>query len=677
MQTAQRRPLAGPSHGTRCRAVALFFLGLWALVSFAGAAVWSVSAATDELALPTVTEVLEDQDGRLTLADVRSPGVEKFFRRADPKDGRPGASQWLRWTLRNTSDKPLLLWLDTGNRTLQHVDLYWPDATGTYQHWSTGSAHPFSQRPLPTTTFVFPVDLPAQQDAVVYLRVRSTGYLGVVLSPRLWQPDAYRTYAEREKMFWVLFVGLGIAFAATHFLLYTLTRDVNSVLYAAAVAVYVFGVGTGAGGYGAAYAYLWPDSPVWNQATWVLSIAFVSNVPCYFLIHLLELDKSQPRLVRAVYLMMAVVALNVGLQAVVTLGQWSGQERWLQWLFPAGGVPWSLIFGGTLLGIARSAKAGSRTAKIVLLGFFPTLVAGVVTAYTQIFLAKVYFEFLMAAVVFEWLAMSAAVADRFNQFRKERMQAQMALVVSLKQSEADLERKVTERTNDLELERSRTVSLLHNILPAEVARELSTTGKAHSARHESATVLFTDFNGFTQAAASMPADRMVAELNEVFAAFDDICDEEGVEKIKTIGDAYMAAAGLPKPCDDHAQRCVRAGLRMVAFVDKRNADSSFKWRLRVGIHSGPVVAGVVGKRKYAFDIWGDTVNIAARMESAGEPGRVNVSAYTRDLVRRDFECEYRGKVDAKGKGEVDMYFVAPNLRPCAPANAPAGLAVGP
>ena len=203
-----------------------------------------------------------------------------------------------------------------------------------------------------------------------------------------------------------------------------------------------------------------------------------------------------------------------------------------------------------------------------------------------------------------------------------------------------------------------------NIRPASVAEELAETGRSQPVEVKSATILFTDFTGFTQAASTMPADRMVAELNEVFAAFDDICDEEGVEKIKTIGDAYMAAAGLPKPCDDHAQRCVRAGLRMVAFVDKRNADSSFKWRLRVGIHSGPVVAGVVGKRKYAFDIWGDTVNIAARMESAGEPGRVNVSAYTRDLVRRDFECEYRGKVDAKGKGEVDMYFVStPNLRP--------------
>lgn len=210
---------------------------------------------------------------------------------------------------------------------------------------------------------------------------------------------------------------------------------------------------------------------------------------------------------------------------------------------------------------------------------------------------------------------------------------------------------------DVAVERERSMQLLHNILPAEVAEELSATGFARSARHDSVTVLFTDFSGFTQVASAMPADRMVAELNEIFGTFDDICDELGVEKIKTIGDAYMAAAGLPKPCPDHAQRCVRAGLRMLDYLEQRNRTSAFKWSLRVGVHSGPVVTGVVGKRKYAFDVWGDTVNVASRMESAGEAGRVNVSAYTYDLIRTEFDCEYRGKVDAKGKGQIDMYFV--------------------
>jgi class 3 adenylate cyclase len=217
--------------------------------------------------------------------------------------------------------------------------------------------------------------------------------------------------------------------------------------------------------------------------------------------------------------------------------------------------------------------------------------------------------------------------------------------------------RLREQNNLLEKERARARDLLHNILPAEVATELSETGKVRPVRNESVSILFTDFSGFTQASATMPADRMVAELNDIFAAFDDICDELGVEKIKTIGDAFMAVAGLPKPCDDHAQRCTKAGLRMAEHLEKRNQEAAFKWAIRIGIHSGSVVSGVVGKRKYTFDIWGDAVNVASRMESSGEVGRVNISAYTYDLIRAEFNCEYRGKVEAKGKGPVDMYFV--------------------
>lgn len=213
------------------------------------------------------------------------------------------------------------------------------------------------------------------------------------------------------------------------------------------------------------------------------------------------------------------------------------------------------------------------------------------------------------------------------------------------------------RAQQIEAERARARELLHNILPVEIAAELSATGAVVPVRHESVSILFTDFSGFTQTSATMPAARMVAELSDIFAKFDDICDEIGIEKIKTIGDAFMAVAGLPKHCDDHAQRCARAGLRMAEYLEKRNREAAFKWALRIGIHSGPVVSGVVGKRKYTFDIWGDTVNIASRMESSGEVGRVNISAYTYDLLRKDFKCEYRGKVDAKGKGPIDMYFV--------------------
>lgn len=147
--------------------------------------------------------------------------------------------------------------------------------------------------------------------------------------------------------------------------------------------------------------------------------------------------------------------------------------------------------------------------------------------------------------------------------------------------------------------------------PATIAEELKSSGRTEPRRFEKVLILFADFVGFTQTVGTIPAGRMVEELNDIFAVFDDIVDRHGLKKIKTIGDACMAAAGLPKPADDHALRCVRVALDMQKFIAKRNQHSSVKWGLRVGIHSGPVIAGVVDKRKYAYDIWGDTVNIAA------------------------------------------------------------------
>jgi class 3 adenylate cyclase len=220
----------------------------------------------------------------------------------------------------------------------------------------------------------------------------------------------------------------------------------------------------------------------------------------------------------------------------------------------------------------------------------------------------------------------------------------------------------TKRTNKIiKDERDRSKSLLLNILPEETARELEEKGNAQTRFYDNVTVLFTDFKGFSTIAGKLSPQDLVAELNDYFVAFDEIVDKHNLEKIKTIGDAYMCAGGIPTANSTHPLDAVRAGLEMQAFMIARNAERQRKglegWELRVGIHSGPVVAGVVGKRKYAYDIWGDTVNIASRMESNGEPGKVNISASTYAHVKDEFPCVHRGKIHAKNIGEVDMYFV--------------------
>ena len=220
-----------------------------------------------------------------------------------------------------------------------------------------------------------------------------------------------------------------------------------------------------------------------------------------------------------------------------------------------------------------------------------------------------------------------------------------------------LEEIVLERTNELILEKKKSDNLLLNILPKEIAQELKETGSVIPKRHKNVTIIMTDFKGFTELVASVPAITLVDELNDIFGRFDEIVEETGIQKIETIGDAYVAAYGLEEETAEHAINCIMAAQKMLSYLEKRNKEHEIKWNMRVGIHSGPIVAGVVGKKKFNYDLFGDTINTASRMESSGEPGRINISDSTYQIVKHTIKCEYRGKIHAKGKGDLDMYFV--------------------
>ncbi|MFT4526099.1 MAG: adenylate cyclase [Bacteroidia bacterium] len=215
----------------------------------------------------------------------------------------------------------------------------------------------------------------------------------------------------------------------------------------------------------------------------------------------------------------------------------------------------------------------------------------------------------------------------------------------------------------LQVEKDRSENLLLNILPADIAAELKAKGKADARDFDMVSILFTDFKGFTAASEKLSAQELVAEINTCFEAFDGIMGKYNIEKIKTIGDAYMAAGGLPVPTDDSVKNTVTAALEMQAFILDRKTtnDAANKpaFEMRVGVHTGPVVAGIVGVKKFQYDIWGDTVNTASRMESSGCVGQVNISQVTYELLKDDtqFTFESRGKIEAKGKGEMEMYFV--------------------
>ena len=285
------------------------------------------------------------------------------------------------------------------------------------------------------------------------------------------------------------------------------------------------------------------------------------------------------------------------------------------------------------------------------------------------------FHFMQIALLLDLIFYFTGLAHRDRQVERDKIKFQEESIKHLEankkfqeQFTAELEQQVIERTAEVveekaEVERQKEKSdeLLLNILPSEVAEELKEKGYTTAKSFEEVTVLFSDIKGFTNVAEKMTAQQLVQEINTYFSAFDNIILKYGLEKIKTIGDAYIAAGGLPEKNSATAQNVVEAAIAMQREVEKlkqeRITSNKPYFELRIGIHTGPVVAGVVGIKKFQYDIWGDTVNLAARMEQSGIPGKINISQHTYEIVKDLFTCIHRGKIEAKNKGEIDMYFV--------------------
>lgn len=214
---------------------------------------------------------------------------------------------------------------------------------------------------------------------------------------------------------------------------------------------------------------------------------------------------------------------------------------------------------------------------------------------------------------------------------------------------------ITER--QLELERAKSDKLLYNILPLSIANRLKKEDQVIAEEFEAVSVLFADIVGFTKLSERLSPEELVINLNEIFSNFDELVDKYDLEKIKTIGDAYMVSSGLPEPDPSEAKKMAAFALEMKAYMENRMESSNEKLQIRIGINSGPVIAGVIGKKKFAYDLWGDTVNIANRMESHGDPGKIHISESFKKLIENEYEIEKRMPITVKGKGEMQTYFL--------------------
>jgi class 3 adenylate cyclase len=264
-----------------------------------------------------------------------------------------------------------------------------------------------------------------------------------------------------------------------------------------------------------------------------------------------------------------------------------------------------------------------------------------------------------------YLARDFAVTNRNLARQLEEVQRLSALTLEqerekkriLEGQKEKLEVLVKERTAELEAEKDKTEDLLHNILPDKVVKELKEKGTTEPEHFRNVTVYFSDIVGFTSQSGQLEPELLISELNEIFTAFDDIMVGNGCERIKTIGDAYLAVCGMPEEDPEHAEKMARSAIKILEYLRERNKISEVKWQIRVGIHSGDVVGSVVGVRKYIYDVFGDTINTAARMEQHSEPMKINVSPATKQLLEKSFQFTERPVLEIKGKGRMEMFFL--------------------
>lgn len=614
-------------------------------------------------------EFLADPNLEWTIQDILAADSADIFQPYGPDNAGYSdtvRNYWVRFSLHNTDsfDREWLLNFDDWS----YVTLHRVDDDGRIYTRETGHLMSYLQRHYPFAN---------DNNILIHLEERATETYYVLLQSR---PDhiirpsdlgfkvSLRSVQDRNdsrhKQIISIFIGIYAMMFLYNLFVFISIRDVAYVYYL----IYILGATymtlNNAGFSVSIVGSVFEDFPLWRGTVESIVSAMNSAVAILFTMAFLRTKKNLPfwhKILRYALLLIVIMLIgaNVNFEAFAPLIYLSAILIIILFVIVGvRGIRKKVPSAQYYLLAYIFSIAGTMTLALALLGVLPlndfTFNYSSPTGYT---LQLLFFSF--------------ALADKINVLKTANEEKQARIIEHLRENEQlqtkvtrELEEKVTVRTHEIvkqkeiiQEEKEKSEKLLYNILPQTVARELIDTGSTKPARFDEVSVLFTDFVDFTHISASIPPDKLVHELNEIFFMFDDIVEDTGLEKIKTIGDSYMAVSGLPIKREDHAVRCVRAAMEMIACVVKRNKESAIKWDLRIGIHTGPVVAGVVGKKKFTFDLWGDTVNMASRMESAGVPGKVNVSAYTFDLIRNAYKCTYRGKVSIKGKGDIDMYLV--------------------
>ncbi len=591
----------------------------------------------------------EDKTKSWTVEDAElHEGLFEKSSQMVPSFGVTKSTIWTRIILNNKSNVDFQIVM--GYPNIDTAVLYYPTHSG-YQQKVSGWSFPESERDVVAPDLIFTVPT-MQKDTPLTYFLKSKGRI-VILPLSIGKANVVQADQHKNSLYYLFYLGFVSMLFLYNLSIYFTSREREYLYYSTWVffATLFFMI---AKGYSSMLLPI-QFNGILKHTNIVSSFGGISII--LFVITTLRLKKYLPLFYKlfliliGVYIIIIASSLLNNLQLASNLSQ-------IALLIT--------VVLGMIAGYYMYRKKGHTFAKFYFYGFVITLISMFI--YIMIFqnvfgFNKFTNNAIVVGSVIEMILFSFGLGAKISSLNRDKQLAQESAILALSEKEqlvnqqkVLLETKVDERTHELKVEKKKSDDLLLNILPAEVAAELIESGSYEAKNYANVTVLFTDFVNFTGISEELSPKELVDELHIYFKNIDLIIEKYGLEKIKTIGDAYLAVSGLPIQRPDHAQKSILAALEILELVKARKNKGGL-FDIRIGINSGPVIAGIVGIKKFAFDIWGDTVNTAARMEQNGISNKINISGSTFNLIRNDFHCNYRGKIDAKNKGEIDMYFV--------------------
>lgn len=624
----------------------ILFLATVISQSLTGSAYFELTESNQKIHPGKGVFYFEDKSSSLTFDDLDKAEF-KSYKSNQLNFGWKSQTVWLRFNLRNKLNQDHLV-LQASYALLDEVEVWCQTRDSSY-HRLTGDLKPFDSREIASPYFVFNLPVKSGEDATVIMRVRSLSSMQIPLA--VFAPPAYIENVQLSNFWFGIYYGFLLVMIFYNLFIYSTLKDIRYIFYSASIffSLMFFSVFHGHAAY-----WLWPDATSWNQFSVHVAMGLLTCSSAVFTYSFLNLKKYAPRYRKIVVIVAVagfVIALFSPILPIFVLTRLSTYVIMINAL--------ALTVAGFL-----AWKGGNKYARLFVAAWICYLLGALLLIGRNMGLLPanlVTNNFANIGSAMEVVLLSLALADKVRILRLEKEESDMTVLQMQRELNASLENKVALRTAQLQEERDKSEKLLLNILPKSIADELKESGQAKAKKHEQVSVVFTDFVNFTHICEVLSPEELVNELDQCFRLFDEISYKYGLEKIKTIGDAYLCACGVPSFREDHAIASVKAAAEMIAAIRIFNENNKSKnipeFNIRIGIHTGPLISGVVGTRKFAYDIWGDTVNIAARMEQNSHAGKINVSQSTYEILKNEFHFEHRGKIKIKNKDEVDMYFL--------------------